>query len=53
MEGEFTATFVTKGKYRWVWNSPAGAEFLSPGTYPTKKEALAAGQLWLLERSNR
>jgi hypothetical protein len=53
MEGEFEAVFVSKGKYRWSFTSTAGAEFVSPGTYKTKKEAVAAGELWLLERSNR
>ena len=50
MEGEFDTQTNGKRQYRWVYNSPTGAEFLGPGWHKTKKAALQAGRDWLEAR---
>ena len=52
MTGEFDTQRNDKRQWRWVYNSPSGAEFLGPDWHRTKKEALQAGHDWLEARSS-
>lgn len=39
------------GQWRWCWRAPWASTTTSPGTYATKRAALAAGRAWLAEQA--